>query len=292
MQSISTTFILLLCLSFTYATRCNQPATDLSEKGSTIRDNLKDAFDTVYKYEKRSIFSHQKLKDVEITTLDVLLRHPPQKYPKMIVAHVENVQNEQWRSPNESSIKDAIIQKEDLQLEHFHANETESKISLDEESGILDMLLHNMTDQVKYYAGWCDGRFVNPDYGIRYTLFGECLMDFFLENTKNKTILGMSTKRNRCPGPLKDLQKYGVTDLYGRSNYTVGFVFDRTTKQFLKSFVKVEGQLVREVETTYSMLKEIYFDGFKAIQENIKDTGVRFTMYPLALGSFTKFFRE
>lgn len=276
MKSIPTTFILLLCLSLSCA------LTNLTKKGSTVLDYLKDGFDTVYKYEEQSTFSHQKLKEFEGKTFDVLLRKSSQDDSKKFVMHVENVQ---LRGTHEEPPTEAVlalpiivaVQNEDLDMEHVYATEADTKKSLQWKHDALTLLLHNMTENVKDFSDIGLVNSVTIQMEMDDMPFGSCKMEFSVKKEKGKMLMEMSTRRDQCIGPLdKDLleafKKYDAIDVHGRSELKFAFIYDKTTGQFLKSYLKMKGRLVSEVESTFSLLMKLNFDSFKEIQDNFDET--------------------
>lgn len=269
MKSIPTTFILLLGLSVTHGIPV--------EKVSTFVEGLKDGFDTVYKYEQRFTYSHQKLRDVDSETYDVIVRKSVPNDPEKFLMRFENVQL--VGKENEPSLKAALelpvivaVENDDL---HFYTTETDTDKSLKWKKNILKLILNDLNEKAKMFS-----RRPSNDSPMEVELevnggsYGRCKQNLAIKTTSTNVLIVSNTKRDKCTGSLhkellEDFEKYGAAEVHGESGANLTFDFDITTNQFSKLVETVEGTLMNEVNTKYSRVTELKFDSFKEIHENI-----------------------
>lgn len=279
MKPVQTTFIFFVCISLSYA------STEATKKGSTVLDYLKDGFDAVYKYEERSTISHQKLKEFEGHTFDVHLRKSSQDDSKTFLMHLENVQlqGKHDEAPTDADLAALVlpiivaVQNEDLDLDHINATDADTKKSLSWKHDAMTLLLHNMTEQLSDLGDLIGMSSVTVEIEMDGMPFGKCKMEFSMKNKKGKIVIEMSTKRKQCTGELdkdilEDFAKYDATDIHGESEMKFGFIYDKITGQFLKSYMKLKGKIVSEVDLTFSLIMELHFNSFKEILNNFDET--------------------
>lgn len=87
MTSITIVVVLLVGLSLCYAA----PSSPATTHGSTIFDNLKDGYDTIYKYKRSDDFTYQTVSDLQSIKCDAYLRKSPQE-PNQFIMYLKNVE--------------------------------------------------------------------------------------------------------------------------------------------------------------------------------------------------------
>lgn len=271
MKSITTTFIILLGLSVTHG------ITDPAEKVSTFVEDLKDGFDTVYKYEERFTYSHQKLRDVDSETYDVIVRKSVQNDPEKFLMRFENVHI--VGKENEPSLKAALelpvivaVQNDDL---HFYTTEADTNKSLKWKYNVLKLILNDLNEKAKMFSRRpSDDSTMEVELEVNGGAYGRCKHKIAIKTTSTNVLIYSNTTRDQCTGSLhkellEDFEKYGAADVHGESEANLIYDFDRTTNHFSKLVETVEGTLMTEVKTKYSRVTELKFDSFKEIHENI-----------------------
>lgn len=271
----SVIFVFSLSLSFAYAASG-------THKRWTVFDSLKDGFDAVYKYKYCSLFSHQEFKAFEGHTFDILLRKSTQENSNKFVMHVQNFQ--QLLGNNDNSTTDVdlealllpiiVLPKNDykdveIYIDHIYATEADTRKSVSWKYMAVNLLLNNKQAQIEELE--------SSGLSTKEVTLGECTANYNLIKSNGEIGFEMVFIHDKCKLPLSNtlirrICEFNATDIQESSEFKLGYWYDASTFQLLRTFYKEQGQLVNKQDTTFSLGKELHFYSFKEIKEVFDET--------------------
>lgn len=261
-------------------------ATPKIHKGSTVLDSLKDGFDSVYKFESNFVISHLKVNQFEGQTFDVHLRQSSidDRVVKFLM-YVEKtqVQGTHEQPPTEADLASlklpllVTLVNDDMDVDKIYASDKDTKLSLNWKHDAIFLMTDNFTELLH------DSVFalalvkqIELSSQIKGLQFGDCRMKFQMKVVGDKIALDITARRKDCVGELsQDLvdqfKEFDATDVSNDSVIQIGYLWDKETLCFRKSFLKMKGTTVSGMPMVFKITLSVEFDRYEEITEEIDE---------------------
>lgn len=218
-----------------------------------ITDHLRDGFDAVYKVKVNSTAFLKKRSTVLFQSdLEIHFRKPSFGETERFVVHLNNVKLRGIDITDSQATLPLIYTIQNNKIQQVFGTENDNQESVNGKNAVVAGVFTNLTTKLT------DGVIASDS----------CEIPITYKEKGDQLRVEVNIGHNHCFSKLL-LQKYKIAS-WKNVKCHGGDYFDKATGQLLRSFIKIKSKIKGKI--TLSMATNVYFAGFKKIEEVFDET--------------------